>query len=100
MLHVFLKPNIVMQCYLCSVLISTNSIRLVLYVAVLLTCAECLQYISGDPDKDIAVLQLDCPPEKAASLKPVTVGTSANLLVGQKVCVLHQCISWTARLLP
>lgn len=41
--------------------------------------------ISGDPDKDVAVLQLQCPPEKFQELKPVELGTSANLLVGQKV---------------
>ena len=48
----------------------------------------CVQFIAGDPDKDIAVLQLQCPEEKAAELKPVTLGTSANLLVGQKVFAL------------
>lgn len=44
-----------------------------------------MQVIGGDPDKDIAVLQLQCPAEKLADLKPVELGTSANLLVGQKV---------------
>ena len=44
-----------------------------------------LQVIGGDPDKDIAVLQLQCPPDKFAELKAVELGTSANLLVGQKV---------------
>ena len=44
-----------------------------------------LQVIGGDPDKDVAVLQLQCPPEKFKDLKPVELGTSANLLVGQKV---------------
>ncbi|ADH85584.1 trypsin-like peptidase domain-containing protein [Desulfurivibrio alkaliphilus] len=34
------------------------------------------------PDKDIAVLKIDAPPEKLA---PLPVGESANLLVGQKV---------------
>ena len=41
--------------------------------------------IGGDPDKDVAVLQLQCPEEKFQELKPITLGTSANLLVGQKV---------------
>ena len=41
--------------------------------------------IGGDPDKDIAVLKLKCPPEKLSELKPVELGTYANLLVGQKV---------------
>ena len=42
------------------------------------------QVVGGDPDKDVAVLQLDAPPEKLAELKPIAVGTSANLQVGQK----------------
>ena len=46
------------------------------------------QVIGGDPDKDIAVLQLKCPPEKLAELKAVELGTSANLLVGQKVLAI------------
>jgi len=34
------------------------------------------------PDKDIAVLQIDAP---AGRLKPIAIGSSADLLVGQKV---------------
>ncbi|KAK9846296.1 hypothetical protein WJX81_001127 [Elliptochloris bilobata] len=41
--------------------------------------------IGGDPDKDVAVLELQAPPEKLAELKPVAVGSSANLMVGQRV---------------
>lgn len=41
--------------------------------------------IGGDPDKDIAVLQLEAPQEKLKELKPIAVGSSANLQVGQKV---------------
>ncbi|CAL5218990.1 g745 [Coccomyxa viridis] len=41
--------------------------------------------IGGDPDKDIAVLQLQAPEEKLAELKPISIGTSTNLQVGQKV---------------
>lgn len=44
--------------------------------------------VGADPDKDIAVLQLDCPADKAASLKPVTLGASGGLFVGQKVYAL------------
>lgn len=44
-----------------------------------------LQLIGGDPDKDIAVLQLQCPEEKLAELKPISIGSSTNLQVGQKV---------------
>lgn len=47
-----------------------------------------MQFIGGDPDKDVAVLQLQCPPEKQEELVPITVGSSANLLVGQKVFAL------------
>ena len=44
-----------------------------------------IQIIGGDPDKDIAVLQLQAPEEKLAELKPVSIGSSTNLQVGQKV---------------
>lgn len=44
-----------------------------------------MQVIGGDPDKDVAVLELQAPPEKLAELKPVAVGSSANLMVGQRV---------------
>jgi S1-C subfamily serine protease len=40
------------------------------------------QLIGGDPDTDVAVLQIDAPP---ASLYPVVFGNSAALLVGQRV---------------
>ena len=46
---------------------------------------EIAQVIGGDPDKDVAVLELQAPPEKLAELKPVAVGSSANLMVGQRV---------------
>ena len=38
--------------------------------------------IGVDESKDLAVLKVDCPPEK---LKPIPVGTSFDLEVGQKV---------------
>jgi S1-C subfamily serine protease len=38
--------------------------------------------IGGDPNKDLAVLQIDVPPQ---GLAPVLIGASANLQVGQKV---------------
>ncbi len=41
--------------------------------------------VGADPDKDIAVLQLQLPADKAAALQPVILGSSSNLLVGQKV---------------
>ena len=44
-----------------------------------------MQVIGGDADKDVAVLQLDMPREKLDQLKPIALGTSTNLLVGQKV---------------
>jgi S1-C subfamily serine protease len=37
------------------------------------------------PDKDLAVLRIDAPREK---LKPIRIGTSSNLLVGQSVCAI------------
>ncbi|KAK9291513.1 hypothetical protein L1049_019461 [Liquidambar formosana] len=38
--------------------------------------------VGFDPDKDVAVLHVDAPKDK---LRPIRVGTSADLLVGQKV---------------
>ena len=38
--------------------------------------------VGAAPDKDLAVLQIDAPSEQ---LKPITVGESRDLLVGQKV---------------
>ena len=40
------------------------------------------QVIGVEPDKDLAVLRIDAPREL---LKPIALGTSGNLLVGQKV---------------
>lgn len=45
--------------------------------------------VGADPDKDVAVLQLvDMPAEKVAELKPVELGRSSSLLVGQKVLAI------------
>ncbi|KXZ43319.1 hypothetical protein GPECTOR_94g641 [Gonium pectorale] len=42
--------------------------------------------VGGDSDKDVAVLQLvGVPPDKLRQLQPVTLGSSAALLVGQRV---------------
>lgn len=41
--------------------------------------------IGGDPSKDVAVLQLQAPKEVLANLKPVQLGASSGLAVGQKV---------------
>ena len=42
--------------------------------------------VGGDAAKDVAVLELEgVPKEKLEALKPVSTGTSTNLLVGQKV---------------
>ena len=46
------------------------------------------RFIAGDPDKDVAVLQLLAPPEVVRALKPVTLGSSAGLQVGQKTYAL------------
>lgn len=46
------------------------------------------KFIAGDPDKDVAVLQLLAPAEVLRALKPVTLGSSAGLQVGQKTYAL------------
>jgi S1-C subfamily serine protease len=38
--------------------------------------------VGAEPDKDLAVLHIDAPPDK---LRPIAVGTSGDLRVGQKV---------------
>ena len=43
------------------------------------------QVVGFDPDKDIAVLRLDMPADKMKELRPVQLGESEGLLVGQKV---------------
>jgi S1-C subfamily serine protease len=40
------------------------------------------RFVGAAPDKDLAVLQISVPPE---TLRPIMVGESDNLLVGQKV---------------
>ncbi|HEX6984193.1 MAG TPA: trypsin-like peptidase domain-containing protein, partial [Planctomycetaceae bacterium] len=40
------------------------------------------RYVGGEPDKDIAVLKIDAP---EGDLPPILVGSSSDLLVGQKV---------------
>lgn len=41
--------------------------------------------VGVDPTKDIAVLQLEAPESVIRNLKPVTLGSSSNLAVGQQV---------------
>lgn len=41
--------------------------------------------IGGDRAKDVAVLQIEAPKEAVDKLKPITLGQSSNLLVGQRV---------------
>jgi S1-C subfamily serine protease len=44
-----------------------------------------------DPDKDVAVLQLDMPEEARAALQPVSLGSSTGLMVGQRVYAIGAC---------
>lgn len=39
--------------------------------------------VGVDPDKDIAVLSIDLSPELKAKLRPISIGRSADLVVGQ-----------------
>jgi S1-C subfamily serine protease len=43
------------------------------------------EIVGQAPDKDLAVLRIDAPPSK---LRPLALGTSTNLLVGQKVLAI------------
>ena len=58
------------------------------------------QVVGGDPDKDVAVLQLlDISPDKMRELKPVQLGISSTLMVGQRCafcCRVHIGMSTSA----
>jgi hypothetical protein len=41
--------------------------------------------VGRDKEKDVAVLKLDLPAEQLQKLRPVILGCSSNLMVGQKV---------------
>jgi S1-C subfamily serine protease len=44
--------------------------------------------IGGDPSKDVAVLQIEAPTAVLKNLKPVAVGESSGLFVGQRVLAI------------
>lgn len=46
--------------------------------------------VGFDEDKDVAVLHIDAPEEK---LRPLPVGSSSDLLVGQKVFAIGNPVS-------
>ena len=46
--------------------------------------------VGFDEDKDVAVLKIDAKPEK---LRPLPVGSSSDLLVGQKVFAIGNPVS-------
>lgn len=48
--------------------------------------------VGFDQDKDVAVLRVDAPKDK---LRPVPIGISADLLVGQKVYAIGNPVSNT-----
>ena len=53
--------------------------------------------VGGDPDKDVAVLQLlDISPGKMRELKPVQLGTSSTLMVGQRSAAPQSATSGSA----
>jgi S1-C subfamily serine protease len=50
--------------------------------------------VGFDQDKDVAVLRVDAPKEK---LRPIPVGVSADLLVGQKVYAIANPVRFSYR---
>lgn len=48
--------------------------------------------VGFDQDKDVAVLSIDAPKDK---LRPIPVGISADLLVGQKVFAIGNPVSFS-----
>lgn len=65
-----------------------------LLVAYRVTLADQTTYearvVGFDQDKDVAVLRIDAPKEK---LRPIPVGISSDLLVGQKVYAIGNPVS-------
>lgn len=54
------------------------------------------QIVGFDQDKDVAVLRIDAPKNK---LRPIPIGVSADLLVGQKVYAIGNPVSMVFLLL-
>lgn len=52
--------------------------------------------VGFDQDKDVAVLRIDAPKDK---LRPIPIGVSADLLVGQKVYAIGNPVSMVFHLL-
>lgn len=52
--------------------------------------------VGFDQDKDVAVLRIDAPKDK---LRPIPVGVSADLLVGQKVFAIGNPVSYIHHIL-
>lgn len=53
--------------------------------------------VGYDEDKDVAVLQIDAPKEE---LRPLPVGSSSDLLVGQKVFAIGNPVTTFSSCLP
>ncbi|TXG54662.1 hypothetical protein EZV62_019918 [Acer yangbiense] len=75
--------NLLFGSRLCYVLIVGVEFALVIYRVTLADqSAYDARVVGYDQDKDVAVLRIEAPKEK---LKPIPIGISADLLVGQKV---------------
>lgn len=74
--------------------ISPTSLTLHALVTYRVTLADQATYeakvVGFDQDKDVAVLRIDAPKDK---LRPIPVGVSADLLVGQKVYAIGNPVS-------
>ena len=55
------------------------------------------QVVGFDQDKDVAVIHVDAPKDK---LRPIPVGVSSDLLVGQKVYAIGNPVSVIWLFLP
>lgn len=81
-------------------------IRLLLFKEMLVMCRVTLadqstydaKVVGFDQDKDVAVLHVEAPKDK---LRPIPIGVSADLLVGQKVYAIGnpvRCSYWSMHL--
>ena len=83
--------NLLFGSRLCYVLIVGVEFALVMYRVTLSDqSAYDARVVGYDQDKDVAVLRIEAPKEK---LKPIPIGISADLLVGQKVYAIGNPVS-------
>lgn len=78
--------------YLSSVLFAFKMVVIIYRVTLADQTTYDAKVVGFDQDKDVAVLRVDAPKDK---LRPIPIGVSADLLVGQKVFAIGNPVSFT-----